>query len=80
MNHLFIGINNKLNILSLSLIGGVSGRFLGGLVAWNVFNLENNKKYTLKWYFGFTLINLSMIGGLIYLPMKFIKYRQITEN
>ena len=79
MNHLFSGINNNLNILSLSLLGGLSGRFLGGIIAWNVFNLENNKKYTLKWYFGYTLLNLSMIGGLIYVPMTYIKYGQIKK-
>ena len=60
MNHLLIGVNNKLNILSLSLLGGLSGRFLGGLVAWNVFNLENNK----------TTVNLECIEK----PGKIVMY------
>jgi hypothetical protein len=66
--------NRDLNIIGLSIVGGISGRFLGGYIAWNIFNLQDNKKYTLRWYCGYTLLNISMIGGMIYAPIKYIKY------
>ena len=39
--------DHNIKITGLALLGGLSGRFLSGYIAWNVFYLRNNQKYSL---------------------------------
>ena len=75
---LFLKYENDYNIkiTGLALLGGLSGRFLSGYIAWNVFYLRNNQKYSLNWYLGHTLLNLGMIAGFLYVPITYNKYIQ----
>jgi hypothetical protein len=68
--------DHNIKITGLALLGGLSGRFLSGYIAWNVFYLRNNQKYSLNWYLGHTLLNLGMITGFLYVPITYNKYIQ----
>ena len=64
---------NQLKFLGLSVIGGLSSRFLSGFIIWHCFNIKENKNYTTIWNIGYLLLNLSTISGMIFIPMKYIK-------
>lgn len=64
---------NNIKLFNISIIGGISGRLVTGYFIWNVFDLKNTEKYSIKWFCGHSFLNLITLGGLLYVPYKYLQ-------